>query len=849
MTKINKPIYGYRSDIDALRCIAVLGVILFHLDSEYLPGGFTGVDIFFVISGFLITGVIYSEIDDEKFSFAEFYRRRIKRIIPPMLLMISITLAAGQFILLPEDFSELSEVTIYALFSLVNIYYAYFFDSSYFSPGAEYQPLLHLWSLGIEEQFYLLWPALLYLFYRLSRPAVTMSFLFIVMFLSFMYAESQLKTNLELSYYLLPSRAGELIAGSSLVFITRNSYVMKLFSHKLISAVFLMLGLTLVIYSYVFISENDGFPGLRAIPPVLGATFIIISGISVHTVIHRFISMRLFVYIGLISYPLYLWHWPLLAYARYMYGDLSLIHQVGCLLLTLIFSIFSYHVLERWCRKSKSSFGTIISAQFVYPAVIILGISIAVIQSAGFGIYKFSSYHEQYSLFEDGLMPSGRQSYMCRSLKSSPRYFRNENCMINSDLDTSAVLWGDSHAQHYVGLIGEIGREYGFSFSVATHQACLPVIHDSIVFSGKKQQRDCKQSLSDMLNDITDIEIVILAGAWSTHQKNHGIEFTNGLEQTIKTLTSMNKKVVLLGEVPRIKNYDRLCKLKSLKLSYLDCGERMVGSRLASDNVNRSLKIIADTNKAVQYFEPHDLLCDAQDCNAYIDSDLLYFDSGHLSFKGSIKLGERISAQKIEPEFVSFFSTEDIGALGYLPWDPVLKERVAKIDELDQVQPVSWSGSIDNTSGSNVIFDNSKTENSYAYVNLGVFTETKIINEECADRIIHARYFSENQRLENVSLFSLRINNKMSNERVAYNVWVNHLNGAYISQGLANDNNSYVKIDGQYVNIYIAMRKLVNSESAQFLVYPSTGNELLNMNKANTGSLKNITLNTYCNQT
>ena len=846
MTSANKTAYRYRADIDSLRCIAVLGVILFHLDAEYLAGGFTGVDIFFVISGYLITGVVYSEIGNSSFSFTEFYRRRIKRIIPPMLLMIFITLIAGQFILLPDDFSELSQVSVYALFSLVNIYYAYFFDASYFSPGAEYQPFLHLWSLGIEEQFYFLWPALLFIFCRVSRPMVSMSFLLLVMLLSFVYAESQLDSNLELSYYLLPSRAGELLAGSSLVFISRHSSVIKFLSHQIVSTIFLLSGLILVIYSYIFISENDGFPGFRAIPPVLGAGFIILSGISVYTFLHRIMSMRLVVYIGLISYPLYLWHWPILAYARYMYGDLSLLLQISCVLLTLMFSIFSYHILEKWCRKSKSSFSRILSVQFFFPAAAILLISIAVIKSSGFGIDKFSSYEEQYGLYEDGLMPSGRQSYMCKSLKTSNRYFRNENCTINSATKTSAVLWGDSHAQHYVGLIGEIGREYGYSFSVATHQACLPLLHDSIVFAGKKHQLACKQSLNDMVNDVDDIEVVMLAGAWSTHLKNHGSEFNRGVEHTVELLKSKNKKVVLLGEVPRIKNYDRLCNLKSLKLSHLDCGDRMVGSRQASDSVNAILKQVANSHTDVMYFEPHHLLCDENECDAYLDDDLLYFDSGHLSFNGSVKLGERIAALKNEPEFVSLFSSKEDEISDVLPWDPLLKDKIQYLDYAKNEFPVSWSGPIEKTQEGNVIYDKSTNEITYGYVSLGPSIGTSDMGRECIDGIFHARYLFEKEYIQNVSLLSLRINNNVSQNRAAYNIWISHSNGAYLSQGLANQNNSYVKIDGQYVDVYFKMRKLRVDESAQLLVYPSVGEELVRMNKANTGSLKNITLNYYC---
>ncbi len=238
---------NYRPDIDGLRAVAVLSVILFHIDKNLLPGGFVGVDIFFVISGYLISLHIFQELEAGQFSIVEFYRRRIKRIAPPMLLVVFLTLVIAQFILIPEDAERVAESTLWSLLSLANVYFWLYQDTSYFAAASSELPLLHLWSLGVEEQFYILWPLLLMLVYRKLSPKALMLLVASTALASFMFGQLGYAHAPSFVYYMLPTRAGELLIGAAIAFATLNGIERRLpeKATQLIS----LTGLSLVIAS------------------------------------------------------------------------------------------------------------------------------------------------------------------------------------------------------------------------------------------------------------------------------------------------------------------------------------------------------------------------------------------------------------------------------------------------------------------------------------------------------------------------------------------------------------------------------------------------------------------------
>ena len=382
----------YRADIDGLRGVAVLSVIAFHIDQRLLPGGFVGVDIFFVISGFLISRNILREISEGRFSLLDFYRRRVKRIAPALLVVIFATLAFAQFWLLPQDAERAADSALWSLFSVSNLYFWLNLDGGYFAEASNELPLLHLWSLAVEEQFYLIWPLLLLLFYRADRIRLLFLSLLILAAVSFLYAEHVFGKDPSFAYYMLPTRAGELLLGA-LVAIA----VVKGARHVLPAALTLpigWLGALLLAGSLIWLSEDDVFPGLYAVPPALGSALVILAGHCRSVGFPRLLTFKPLVAVGLISYSAYLWHWPLLAFLRYGYGEISPITGLAVFAATLFLAWITYRFVEQPARRSQAPAGKVIFSQYLMPATVLGCLSLSAMYLDGYGVRFFSETYK-----------------------------------------------------------------------------------------------------------------------------------------------------------------------------------------------------------------------------------------------------------------------------------------------------------------------------------------------------------------------------------------------------------------------------------------------------------------------
>ena len=278
---------SYRPDIDGLRALAVLAVVIFHFNKDWLPGGFVGVDIFFVISGFLITGIIARQHAAGTFSFGEFYMRRVRRILPAAFFVTLCTLVFGLAFMLPDDAKALSSSAIATTLSAANIYFWKFLDTSYFAASSDTVPLLHMWSLGVEEQFYLIWPALLLLTLKFGGRVMAVGAASVLAAASFWYGEHVLVSDPTFAYYMLPSRGGELLIGSLAYFACD---AIKGNASRLASEAIGLLGFALVAWSLAFIRETEGFPGFISLTPALGAALVIASGSIRKTVVSSTLS-------------------------------------------------------------------------------------------------------------------------------------------------------------------------------------------------------------------------------------------------------------------------------------------------------------------------------------------------------------------------------------------------------------------------------------------------------------------------------------------------------------------------------------------------------------------------------
>jgi peptidoglycan/LPS O-acetylase OafA/YrhL len=360
----------YRRDIDGLRALAVLSVVFYHAFPDILHGGFVGVDIFFVISGFLISTIIFENLENNTFSFFEFYSRRIRRIFPALILVLTLCLIFGWFALLSDEYEQLgkhiaSSVAFIQNFILWN-------ESGYFDNSAETKPLLHLWSLGIEEQFYIVFPFLLWATWKtkLSPPVL----IIIVGGISLVLNLMCIQKDIVATFYSPQTRFWELLAGSLLGWLTlhpsetisvilakTSSWIKSVIPMKdinkfdVISTLFSIIGISLIVWSITQIDGNWAFPGVWAILPVMGAVLIIGAGQAAW--VNRFVlSNRVAVWIGLISYPLYLWHWPLLSFARIIEGKIP--HRGTRLVIigaSIIFAALTYLLIERPIRFGNRS--------------------------------------------------------------------------------------------------------------------------------------------------------------------------------------------------------------------------------------------------------------------------------------------------------------------------------------------------------------------------------------------------------------------------------------------------------------------------------------------------------------
>ncbi|WP_286869985.1 acyltransferase family protein, partial [Herbaspirillum sp. UBA812] len=350
---------AYRADIDGLRTVAVLSVLVFHAFPSLLPGGFVGVDIFFVISGFLISGIIFREVQAGTFTFADFYSRRVRRIFPALMLVLVCSAAAGWFVLLAEEYATLGKHVVAGVVFVSNI--LLWRESGYFDVTSELKPLLHLWSLGVEEQFYLFWPVIVLCAARWKMRVIRMAIGLAV--LSFVCNIALMQLKPVATFFLLPTRFWELMAGGILAWYLPSARVRDFLSNSLMrfngksisnADIAALLGLSLLLVAIFGLDADVEFPGWYALLPVVGAVCLILAGPS--ALINRCIlAAPLMVAIGLISYPLYLWHWPIMAFLRNADRDLTPTSGIVAIALSFLMAILTFVLLEKPLRQLRGT--------------------------------------------------------------------------------------------------------------------------------------------------------------------------------------------------------------------------------------------------------------------------------------------------------------------------------------------------------------------------------------------------------------------------------------------------------------------------------------------------------------
>lgn len=484
----------YRSDIDGLRAIAVLGVILFHAGVG-LEGGFVGVDVFLVISGYLITKIIVRESLGQGFSLKRFWVRRIRRILPASTVVTFATIATGFVVLDPSSYAELGRSVVAHAAMLANVFF--WMSSGYFSEAAELQPLLHMWSLSVEEQFYLMYPMLLIIFLKDKR--VLIGLLVCLMLLSLLVSSIGVYKSPSATFYLLPTRAWELCAGGLLA-LTESKFRMK----GVLQEALALLGLFLLLLPMFIYSDLTPFPGMSAIAPVAGAVCLIMANNGQLTFVGRMLSNRVLVMVGLASYSLYLWHWPVLVFLNHAFAENTLSLKCGALVVTALLSFLSWRFIEIPFRSShvlNSSKSVFLFWVGVTAGMIVLG---GVVSKNNGLPSRFDS--KLADIYEDVTWNGSDFS------TDEPEGIR----IGVSGEGVDFVVWGDSHAMALMEMIDSLASELGLSGAALLSTGRPPITNLWKPVKGPSRKSETTSINESRLNWIlrTKVKDVILIARW-----------------------------------------------------------------------------------------------------------------------------------------------------------------------------------------------------------------------------------------------------------------------------------------------------------------------------------------------
>jgi peptidoglycan/LPS O-acetylase OafA/YrhL len=617
------PSLKYRSDIQGLRAIAVVSVVLFHTRLDMLPGGFVGVDIFFVISGFLITQLIVGECGQGSFTLRSFYIRRVRRIFPAFYVMLLATLAAGFFLLSPAEYRELSHTAISAIFFVSNYDFASL--SGYFNGSSDLQPLLHTWSLAVEEQFYIVFPILILAVLRFARPHLR-SLLCLAAAASLALSIYLTTSDSNFAFYAAPPRAFELLIGA-IVAIPGLPPATSQRLRDLLS----IAGLLAMAASVALFTVRTPFPGSAAVLPCAGAALVIHAGKSGSSVGASLISGRMFRFFGDISYSLYLWHWPLLAFARHYYlAATPWPAVVGLVLLSVALAYLSFRFVEQPFMK-KGGWRW---------AVLPLGAGAMVAGSALAGaILLTNGLPERFSPLSlemfAGAQDYNHQRERCHNDGSSVRAYA-DNCRLgDSAAAPDTVVWGDSHGAELAAALGESAQREGRSVLQVTSNACPP----SLDYSRPERPLCAAQNQATYDGILADgrIKRVVLAADLQEYPPEGWAALSAGYRRLVAGLANAGKRVVLVDQIP-VMNYAPPTAL-GLRAARGEAPETYGLARTrydAESHEARSFVGEVAAQAGVDEVHVEDRLCDATLCHAYSPAlGVLYFDTRHLSLAGA----------------------------------------------------------------------------------------------------------------------------------------------------------------------------------------------------------------------
>lgn len=631
----------YRKEIDGLRAIAVIPVILFHLGFSFVQGGFLGVDVFFVISGFLITKILTDSIQKDKFSMYKFWIRRVKRLLPLLITVILTTLIIAPLLVFKPVVLEISRDIFPALFSYSN-YHALYDFGNYWGSKSEQSFFLHTWSLSVEEQFYLIYPFFLFLVHKYFKnfiiPIITLTILSLALFFYFL----KVKHDIDTAFYLLPTRLWELSIGGLTGLISLNKF-------RLPKKPMPFIGILMILFSY-FMFSGSGIG--RALIPVVG-TSLVLMYCSPNDIIGKILSTKPFVFIGKISYSLYLWHWGVIVLFKNLTVQLEGIDQLIVsgliLLITFVLAYLSYTFIENKTRHYKHT-----------PKIVLAGIAVITgltlyYQSNLFNPHYESEYNQQtYYLDYYSISPSLSNSQhnpeddlLCYDVivPERPDKFKNayrQNGIITDDAHGTPeiLLLGDSHGVMWAKLLDEISSELDLTLSCYASNGDPPFFNVNEINSQTKtkhfsveQRVEYAKSIVENINKWNP-KLVIIASRWdSPNEENKQL-----LDGMLNYFEEQNIQVLIINQPPVLEFMEN--KNASQYFSYLGLspteGYNMI--ELTNSKVkesNQSLEDLTSKHKNLTIFDVYENMIIENKVKVTYNKEVLYFDDDHLCYYGT----------------------------------------------------------------------------------------------------------------------------------------------------------------------------------------------------------------------
>ena len=627
----------YRPEIDGLRAIAVMAVVLFHAefslnDGNLLQGGYLGVDVFFVISGYLITSIILKDIHSESFTFSNFYERRARRILPTLFTIMCISIPLAWYLMLPKSMKEYAGSALSSLAFGSNFWF--FSEDSYWAEPGLFKPLLHTWSLSVEEQFYILFPAFLLITLRFLNQHI-LRVLILCFIVSLLFSEYSSHYAPEAGFYLLPSRGWELIAGAILSKLEIDGK--RRLVNKTSSTLMPIIGLILIVVSMILFDKETSHPSWLTLFPIIGTMFLIwfCNG---KDIIGKLLSSKPIVALGLVSYGFYLWHFQIFSFARI--GDVfsSNFQKIGWIVLSLLLSITTYYIIEKPTRSrvriSRKNLVYLLSSLFVFLSTIF---TIGYVSDGA--NFRFKSFEQQVDIDYWNESKGNRDKFQTypgcwlgKKTYNEDEPFRlcrqGENLQIRKEI----MVIGDSHAAGLIpGLIEYFGRD---SIAQRVIGACCPYVDDETSLTEKKT-KICSSGLEEAIADIELLkpDLIIFSGNYKEpeHAEFYRHQFTGSLKK-------YKDRILIVGPLPK---WGKSIVRRLTDLYNKAPNEFIIPTRLPVSSqtfkVEQAFKQVAD-DLGIQYLSPVQTFCENKMCLTKTGStpdSITSWDSSHLTDKAS----------------------------------------------------------------------------------------------------------------------------------------------------------------------------------------------------------------------